>query len=126
MACVSLYSSGSIYSNWIVITFHTLQRALKWPFSLDIILDFSKWNSSRRSIYHNWIFQTLHILHESGLTIKLPAALCLDLMSTHSVLLVTLSSELTNFEKATWLFSPLWCLMQLIDPFHQFIYTWMD
>ncbi|PKC07662.1 hypothetical protein RhiirA5_417937 [Rhizophagus irregularis] len=100
MAWVSLYSSGSIYSNWI--------------------------NSSRRSIHHNWIFQTLHILYKSSLTIKLPAALCLDLMSTHFVLLVTLSSELANFEKATWLFSPLWCLMQLIDPFHQFIYTWMD
>ncbi|GBC51016.2 hypothetical protein RIR_jg5663.t1 [Rhizophagus irregularis DAOM 181602=DAOM 197198] len=75
MAWVSLYSSGSIYSNWI--------------------------NSSRRSIHHNWIFQTLHILYKSSLTIKLPAALCLDLMSTHFVLLVTLSSELANFEKAT-------------------------
>ncbi|CAB4469329.1 hypothetical protein RhiirA5_413169 [Rhizophagus irregularis] len=47
-------------------------------------------------------------------------------MPSHSILLVTLSSELANFEKAIWLFSPLWCLMQLVDPFHQFIYTWMD
>ncbi|CAB4486396.1 unnamed protein product [Rhizophagus irregularis] len=73
-----------------------------------LISRFMAWNSSRRSIHHNWIFQTLHILYKSSLTIKLPAALCLDLMSTHFVLLVTLSSELANFEKATWLFSPLW------------------
>ncbi|CAB4397627.1 unnamed protein product [Rhizophagus irregularis] len=43
-----------------------------------------------------------------------------------SVPLITLSSELANSEKLTWLFSPLWYLSQLIDPFHQFVFTWMD
>ncbi|CAB4431672.1 unnamed protein product [Rhizophagus irregularis] len=106
MAWISAYSSGSIYSDWIVVTFCTLQVALKWPSSLDKILDFSRWNSSRRSIHHNWIFQALRILSESGLNVKLPVGLCLDLMPRQSVPLVTLSSELANSEKATWLFSP--------------------
>ncbi|CAB4407464.1 unnamed protein product [Rhizophagus irregularis] len=104
----------------------TLQQALKWPLSLDKIFEFSKWNSSQRSIHHNWIFQTLRILSESGLKLTLPVGLCLDLMPSHSIPLVTLSSELANSEKVTWLFSKLWCLSQLVDPFHQFIYTWMD
>ncbi|CAB4422049.1 unnamed protein product [Rhizophagus irregularis] len=126
MAWISAYSSGSFYSDWIAVTFRALQVALKWPSSLDQILDFSRWNSSRRSIHHNWIFQALRILSESGLNIKLPVGLCLDLMPRQSVPLVTLSSELANSEKATWLFSPLWCLSQLIDPFRQFPFTWTD
>ncbi|GET56510.1 hypothetical protein GLOIN_2v1790286 [Rhizophagus irregularis DAOM 181602=DAOM 197198] len=64
--------------------------------------------------------------HLRGLNIKLPPAFCLDLIPTSSVPLVTLSSELVNSKKSTWLFSPLWCLLQLIDPFHQFVFTWMD
>ncbi|CAB4431599.1 unnamed protein product [Rhizophagus irregularis] len=126
MAWISAYSSGSIYSDWIVVTFRTLQVALKWPSSLDNISEFSQWNSSRRSIHHNWIFQTLRILSESGLNVKLPAGLCLDLMPRQSVPLVTLSPKLANSEKATWLFSPLWCLSQLVDPFRQFLLTWTD
>ncbi|CAB4413296.1 unnamed protein product [Rhizophagus irregularis] len=47
-------------------------------------------------------------------------------MPSQSVPLVTLSSELANSEKATWLFSPLWCLSQLVDPFRQFLFTWID
>ncbi|PKY61362.1 hypothetical protein RhiirA4_486231 [Rhizophagus irregularis] len=47
-------------------------------------------------------------------------------MPGQSVPLVTISSELANSEKATWLFSPLWCLSQLIDPFRQFLLTWTD
>ncbi|PKY50938.1 hypothetical protein RhiirA4_467706 [Rhizophagus irregularis] len=97
-----------------------------WPSSLDNIWDFSQWNSSRRSIHHHWIFQALRILSESGLNVKLPADLCLDLMPRQSVPLVTLSPELANSEKATWLFSPLWCLSQLVDPFRQFLLTWTD
>ncbi|CAB4426971.1 unnamed protein product [Rhizophagus irregularis] len=107
MAWISAYSSGSVYSDWIALTFRALQVALKWPSSLDKILDFSRWSSSRRSIHHNWIFQALRILFESGLNIKLPVGLCLDLMPSHFVPLVTLSSELANSEKATWLFSSL-------------------
>ncbi|UZO15894.1 uncharacterized protein OCT59_007304 [Rhizophagus irregularis] len=42
MAWVSLYTSGSLYSYWVAITFRTLQAALKWPSSLDNISDFSK------------------------------------------------------------------------------------
>ncbi|CAB4431758.1 unnamed protein product [Rhizophagus irregularis] len=57
MAWISAYFSGSIYSDWIVVTFCALQVALKWPSSLDKILDFSRWNSSQRSIHHNWIFK---------------------------------------------------------------------
>ncbi|PKC58358.1 hypothetical protein RhiirA1_471089 [Rhizophagus irregularis] len=64
--------------------------------------------------------------HLRGLNIKLPPAFCLDLIPTSSVPLVTLSSELVNSKKSTWLFSPLWCLLQLIDLFHQFVFTWMD
>ncbi|CAB4405832.1 unnamed protein product [Rhizophagus irregularis] len=126
MAWISAYSSSSIYSVWIVVTFRTLQVTLKWPSSLNNISEFSQWNSSRRSIHHNWIFQALRILSESGLNVKFPAGLCLDLMPSHSVPLVTLSPELANSEKATWLFSPLWCLSQLIDPFRQFLFTWSD
>ncbi|PKY57186.1 hypothetical protein RhiirA4_478085 [Rhizophagus irregularis] len=112
---------------YLLVTFRTLQVALKWPSPLDNILDFSRWNSSQRSIHHNWIFQTLRILSESGLTIiKLPVGLCLDLMPGQSVPLVTLSPELANSEKATWLSSPLWCLSQLVDPFRQFLFTWTD
>ncbi|PKY57188.1 hypothetical protein RhiirA4_478087 [Rhizophagus irregularis] len=121
MAWISLYTSGSVYSEWVVISFRTLQQVLKWPSSLDQISDFSKWNSSRRSIHHNWIFQTLRILSESGLKLTLPNDLCLDLMPSHSIPLVTLSSELANSEKATWLFSKLWCFSQLVDPFNQFL-----
>ncbi|PKY59943.1 hypothetical protein RhiirA4_430771 [Rhizophagus irregularis] len=66
------------------------------------------------------------IPYECGLNVKLPVGLCLDLMPRQSVPLVTLSSELANSEKATWLFSPLWCLSQLIDPFRQFLLTWTD
>ncbi|PKY61331.1 hypothetical protein RhiirA4_431746, partial [Rhizophagus irregularis] len=126
LAWISLFSSGSIHSDWIIITFRTLQRALKWPSSLDKISDFSKWNSSRRSIHHHWIFQSLRILLESGLSLILPDGLCLDLMPSQSVPLVSISVELANSEKATWLFSKFWCLSQLFDPFHQFLYTWMD
>ncbi|PKY63132.1 hypothetical protein RhiirA4_491085, partial [Rhizophagus irregularis] len=85
MAWISAYSSGSFYSDWIVVTFRALQVALKWPSSLDNIRDFSRWNSSRRSIHHNWIFQALRILSESGLNVKLPEGLCLDLMPSQSV-----------------------------------------
>ncbi|CAB4409469.1 unnamed protein product [Rhizophagus irregularis] len=126
MAWISSYSSGSFFSNWIIVTFCTLQVSLKWPSSLNNILDFSQWNSSQRSIHHNWIFQALRVLSESGLTVKLPIGLYLDLMPRQSVPLVTLSSELANSEKATWLSSPLWCLSQLVDPFRQFLFTWTD
>ncbi|PKY57036.1 hypothetical protein RhiirA4_477810 [Rhizophagus irregularis] len=47
-------------------------------------------------------------------------------MPSQSVPLVSLSVELANSEKATWLFSKFWCLTQLFDPFQQFMYTWMD
>ncbi|CAB4437129.1 unnamed protein product [Rhizophagus irregularis] len=117
MAWISSYSSGSFYSDWIVVTFRILQVALKWPSPLDTISDFSRWNSSQRSIHHHWIFQTLRILSESGLIVKFPDSLCLDLMPRQSVPLVTLSTELANSEKASWLSSPLWCLSQLVDPF---------
>ncbi|CAB4406050.1 unnamed protein product [Rhizophagus irregularis] len=126
LAWISSISSGSVYSDWIIITFRTLQRALKWPSSLDNISDFSKWNSSRRSIHHHWIFQSLRLISESGLNLVLPNSLCLDLMPSQSVPLVSLSVELANSEKATWLFSKFWCLTQLFDPFQQFMYTWMD
>ncbi|CAB4413288.1 unnamed protein product [Rhizophagus irregularis] len=126
LAWISSISSGSVYSDWIIITFRTLQHALKWPSSLDNISDFSKWNSSRRSIHHHWIFQSLRLIFESGLNLVLSDSLCLDLMPSQSVPLVSLSVELANSEKATWLFSKFWCLTQLFDPFQQFMYTWMD
>ncbi|CAB4437106.1 unnamed protein product [Rhizophagus irregularis] len=107
MAWISLYTSGSVYSEWIIISFRTLQRVLKWPSSLDKISEFSKWNSSQRSIHHNWIFQTLRILSESGLELTFPNDLCLNLLPSHSIPLVSLSPELANSEKATWLFSKL-------------------
>ncbi|PKY62936.1 hypothetical protein RhiirA4_490412, partial [Rhizophagus irregularis] len=101
-----------------------ISRLMAWISSYSA--DFSRWNSSRRLIHHHWIFQALRILSESGLNIKLPEDLCLDLMPEQAVPLVTLSSELANSEKATWLSSSLWCLSQLIDPFRQFILTWTD
>ncbi|EXX59881.1 uncharacterized protein OCT59_007305 [Rhizophagus irregularis] len=47
-------------------------------------------------------------------------------MPVSSIPLVTLLSELANSEKPTWLFSSLWCFLQIVNPFHQFVFTWMD
>ncbi|EXX73878.1 hypothetical protein RirG_056360 [Rhizophagus irregularis DAOM 197198w] len=50
----------------------TLQLTLKWPTSLDSLIDFSLWTLKRRSISHNWGFQTIKLLRESGLQFDFP------------------------------------------------------
>ncbi|CAB4434828.1 unnamed protein product [Rhizophagus irregularis] len=45
LSWISLLSTGSKYANWVLIMLRTLQLTLKWPFSLNSLVDFSPWTS---------------------------------------------------------------------------------
>ncbi|PKC16396.1 hypothetical protein RhiirA5_407104 [Rhizophagus irregularis] len=104
----------------------TLQLTLKWPSSIDLIVDFSLWTSKRRSVSHNWLFQAIKLLRESGLQFDFPDHTFLDLMPDEVCPLVSLSSDLAVLETRSWLKSALWCFTQVMDPFYNFQFTWND
>ncbi|PKK57226.1 hypothetical protein RhiirC2_798443 [Rhizophagus irregularis] len=104
----------------------TLQLTLKWPTSLDSLIDFSLWISKCRSISHNWLFQAIKLLRESGLQFDFPDHTFLELMSNEVCPLVSLSSDLAVLDTRFWLKSALWCLSQDVDLFYNFRYTWND
>ncbi|CAB4440208.1 unnamed protein product [Rhizophagus irregularis] len=126
LAWISLIPAGSKYANWVLITLRTLQGTLKWPSSLDSINDFSLWTSKRRSTSHNWLFQTIILIKSIGLQLDFPDNTFLELMPNESCPLVSISPSLANLETPSWLKSALWCLSQLLDPFRNFQYSWMD
>ncbi|CAB4400840.1 unnamed protein product [Rhizophagus irregularis] len=92
--------------------FRTLQLTLKWPTSLDSLIDFSLWTSKHRSISHNWLFQAIKLLRESGFQFDFPDHTFLELMPNEACSLVSLSSDLAVLETHSWLKSALWCFSQ--------------
>ncbi|CAB4385215.1 unnamed protein product [Rhizophagus irregularis] len=104
----------------------TLQLTLKWPTSLDSLIDFSLWTSKHHSISYNWLFKAIKLLCESGLQFDFPDHTFLELMPNEACLLVSLSSDLAVLESRSWLKSAFWCLSQVVDPFYNFQYTWND
>ncbi|CAB4407298.1 unnamed protein product [Rhizophagus irregularis] len=110
LAWISLVSTGSKYSNWVLITLRTLQCTLKWPSLLDSMVDFSLWTSKRRSTSHNWLFQTIKLIRSIGLQFDFPDNTFLELMPNESCPLVSISPLLANLETHSWLKSALWCL----------------
>lgn len=126
LSWISLLSTSSKHANWVLIMLQTLQLTLKWPSSLDSLVDFSLWTSKRRSISHNWLFQAIRLLWESGLQFDFPDHMFLELMPNEACPLVSISPGLANLEMHSWLNSALWYLSQVLDPFYNFQFTWAD
>ncbi|CAB4417328.1 unnamed protein product [Rhizophagus irregularis] len=76
----------------------TLQLTLKWPSSLDSLVDFSPWTSRRHSVNFNWLFQSFKLLRGSGLQFDFPDHAFLDLMPNEACPLVSISSNLATLE----------------------------
>ncbi|UZO12749.1 uncharacterized protein OCT59_004266 [Rhizophagus irregularis] len=126
LSWISLLFTGYKQANLVLIMLRTLQLILKWPCSLDFLIDFSPWTSKYHFISHNWLFQAIKLLCESGLQFDFPNNTFLDLMPNEVCPLVSLSSDLAVLETRSWLKSTLWCFSQIVDPFYNFQFTWSD